>query len=124
MKKLEVAPSPAQTPFPSRTSLFHGPPTSSARELFEIASRDHKYLPSSSLSVNFHKHQTSCPPRRRLSALLRRTSPLVPRYAKVSLPAPLKSHGSTDGFAGELVFGVARIFASFNDTFVHVTDLS
>lgn len=25
--------------------------------------------------------------------------------------------------AGELVFGVARIFASFNDTFVHVTDL-
>lgn len=23
---------------------------------------------------------------------------------------------------GELVFGVARIFASFNDTFVHVTD--
>jgi small subunit ribosomal protein S14e len=27
-------------------------------------------------------------------------------------------------FAGELVFGVARIFASFNDTFVHITDLS
>ncbi|KAF3353421.1 WD repeat-containing protein JIP5 [Verticillium dahliae VDG1] len=25
---------------------------------------------------------------------------------------------------GELVFGVARIFASFNDTFVHVTDLT
>jgi len=25
---------------------------------------------------------------------------------------------------GELVYGVARIFASFNDTFVHVTDLS
>ena len=24
---------------------------------------------------------------------------------------------------GKLVFGVARIFASFNDTFVHVTDL-
>jgi ribosomal protein S11 len=24
---------------------------------------------------------------------------------------------------GRLVFGVARIFASFNDTFVHVTDL-
>ena len=24
----------------------------------------------------------------------------------------------------ELVFGVAHIFASFNDTFVHVTDLS
>lgn len=26
-------------------------------------------------------------------------------------------------YPGELVFGVARIFASFNDTFVHVTDL-
>lgn len=25
---------------------------------------------------------------------------------------------------GEVVFGVAHIFASFNDTFVHVTDLS
>lgn len=27
-------------------------------------------------------------------------------------------------YTGKLVFGVARIFASFNDTFVHVTDLS
>ena len=25
---------------------------------------------------------------------------------------------------GEFVFGVAHIFASFNDTFVHITDLS
>lgn len=25
---------------------------------------------------------------------------------------------------GETVFGVAHIYASFNDTFVHVTDLS
>lgn len=25
---------------------------------------------------------------------------------------------------GEIVFGVAHIFASYNDTFVHVTDLS
>lgn len=25
---------------------------------------------------------------------------------------------------GEMVFGVAHIYASFNDTFVHVTDLS
>lgn len=29
----------------------------------------------------------------------------------------------SDSCIGELVFGVARIFASFNDTFVHVTDL-
>lgn len=34
--------------------------------------------------------------------------------------APLK----TNLLAGENVFGVARIFASFNDTFVHITDLS
>ncbi|CAA18410.1 40S ribosomal protein S14-A [Schizosaccharomyces pombe] len=26
--------------------------------------------------------------------------------------------------SGELVFGVAHIFASFNDTFVHITDLT
>ena len=32
--------------------------------------------------------------------------------------------GLTVSEPGELVFGVARIFASFNDTFVHVTDLS
>ena len=25
---------------------------------------------------------------------------------------------------GELVFGVAHIYASFNDTFIHITDLS
>lgn len=25
---------------------------------------------------------------------------------------------------GELIFGVAHIYASFNDTFVHVTDIS
>ena len=29
----------------------------------------------------------------------------------------------TRTLAGEMVFGVARIFASFNDTFVHITDL-
>ncbi|KAI7782029.1 40s ribosomal protein s14 [Diaporthe eres] len=31
--------------------------------------------------------------------------------------------GSSPG-PSELVFGVARIFASFNDTFVHITDLT
>ena len=25
---------------------------------------------------------------------------------------------------GEMVFGVAHVFASFNDTFIHVTDVS
>ncbi|KAJ5604740.1 40S ribosomal protein S14 [Penicillium lagena] len=40
--------------------------------------------------------------------------------------APAKENVSLGPLAGDgkLVFGVARIFASFNDTFVHVTDLS
>ena len=60
------------------------------------------------------------------------------RWAETSLrflfPAFLRFFGShlspplSSAFAqvreGELVFGVAHIFASFNDTFVHVTDLS
>merc|ERR1712224_830241 len=33
-------------------------------------------------------------------------------------------YGPTDKREGEHVFAVAHIFASFNDTFVHVTDLS
>jgi len=36
----------------------------------------------------------------------------------------LKPLGPTNVKEGELVFGVAHIYASFNDTFVHVTDLS
>ncbi|KAG0653357.1 ribosomal protein S14, S11, partial [Rhodotorula mucilaginosa] len=40
----------------------------------------------------------------------------LPRKQATSLGPEVKD--------GELVFGVARIFASFNDTFVHVTDLS
>jgi len=35
-----------------------------------------------------------------------------------------KPLGPTNLYPGELVFGVAHIYASFNDTFVHVTDLS
>ena len=37
--------------------------------------------------------------------------------------SPAEQWQLTDSTPGELVFGVARIFASFNDTFVHVTDL-
>eukprot|EP00043_Microstomoeca_roanoka_P026703 m.12386 g.12386 ORF g.12386 m.12386 type:complete len:145 (+) comp6862_c0_seq1:196-630(+) len=33
-------------------------------------------------------------------------------------------YGPSNVAEGELVFGVAHIFASYNDTFVHVTDLS
>ncbi|KAG5190428.1 ribosomal protein S11 [Tribonema minus] len=42
-------------------------------------------------------------------------------------PAPAEEKAATLGpkvAEGENVFGVAHIFASFNDTFVHVTDLS
>ncbi len=42
---------------------------------------------------------------------------------KTRAPAAEVSLGPQVG-EGELVFGVAHIFASFNDTFVHVTDLS
>mmetsp|Transcript_7721 Transcript_7721/g.14083 ORF Transcript_7721/g.14083 Transcript_7721/m.14083 type:complete len:156 (-) Transcript_7721:53-520(-) len=35
-----------------------------------------------------------------------------------------KGYGPKDVADGEQIFGVAHIYASFNDTFVHVTDLS
>ena len=41
--------------------------------------------------------------------------------AKATIPLPERKLKVSQ--IGELVFGVARIFASFNDTFVHVTDL-
>lgn len=60
--------------------------------------------------------------------LLPRTSLLVLKFEKVNiaLSTPLTHTdraSMSDTRIGELVFGVARIFASFNDTFVHVTDL-
>lgn len=45
------------------------------------------------------------------------------RKGKVKEEQPVVSLGP-QAREGELVFGVAHIFASFNDTFVHVTDLS
>jgi hypothetical protein len=65
---------------------------------------------------------------------LRRTSPWAPLSAMVCINylhicrengmcGILFCNQSLTRVAGELVFGVARIFASFNDTFVHVTDL-
>ena len=79
-----------------------------------------------------HKHiqkkaiqsSSSCLPRRRSSVPLQRTSLWVPKSEKVSEPLqPFSRNLLTTLQTGELVFGVARIFASFNDTFVHVTDL-
>jgi hypothetical protein len=61
--------------------------------------------------------------------LPRRTSPWAPRSARVSCSLKATTVSKLNRLAnlplllGELVFGVARIFASFNDTFVHVTDL-
>jgi small subunit ribosomal protein S14e len=54
----------------------------------------------------------------------RRTSSWAPRSARWALPSLKPKRAHTDSPQGELVFGVARIFASFNDTFVHITDLS
>jgi len=45
------------------------------------------------------------------------------RKGKVKEEAPVVVLGP-QAADGENVFGVAHIFASFNDTFVHVTDLS
>lgn len=47
--------------------------------------------------------------------------------AKTKKSTPKNEEVSNTGLKvkeGETVFGVARIFASFNDTFVHVTDLT
>ena len=48
---------------------------------------------------------------------------MAPRKGKTSKPEEQVSLGP-QVVEGENVFGVAHIFASFNDTFVHVTDLS
>merc|ERR1711992_402221 len=48
---------------------------------------------------------------------------MAPRKGKVQKEEQVISLGPQVA-DGELVFGVAHIFASFNDTFVHVTDLS
>merc|ERR1719375_531729 len=46
---------------------------------------------------------------------------MAPKAKKVAVEAVTLGPQAREG---ELVFGVARIFASFNDTFVHITDLS
>ncbi|KAF2075847.1 hypothetical protein CYY_002833 [Polysphondylium violaceum] len=44
---------------------------------------------------------------------------------EVKAPKPVENIAARIGAGpNELVFGVAHIFASFNDTFVHITDLS
>ena len=48
---------------------------------------------------------------------------MAPRKGKSQKPEEQVSLGP-QVVEGENVFGVAHIFASFNDTFVHVTDLS
>ena len=48
---------------------------------------------------------------------------MAPRKGKVPKEQEQVSLGP-QVVEGENVFGVAHIFASFNDTFVHVTDLS
>jgi len=48
---------------------------------------------------------------------------MAPRKGKVQKEEPVIQLGPQVQ-EGELVYGVAHIFASFNDTFVHVTDLS
>jgi len=46
------------------------------------------------------------------------------KYHREEAPAPVVAAPVANLVEGEEVFAVAHIFASFNDTFVHVTDLS
>lgn len=48
---------------------------------------------------------------------------MPPRKGKVKEEQPVVTLGP-QAKEGENIFGVAHIFASFNDTFVHVTDIS
>lgn len=48
---------------------------------------------------------------------------MAPRKGKVQ-QEQVQVHLGPQVREGEIVFGVAHIYASFNDTFVHVTDLS
>ena len=48
---------------------------------------------------------------------------MAPRKGKVQKEETVTTLGPQVA-EGENVFGVAHIYASFNDTFVHITDLS
>lgn len=51
---------------------------------------------------------------------------MAPKKAEAAADAPAKEAppklGPQNVLPGEDVFGVAHIYASFNDTFIHVTD--
>lgn len=66
------------------------------------------------------------PPKKKVERAATENISLGPQVREGPLninPPHLVAHPKLTTPAGELVFGVARIFASFNDTFVHVTDL-
>jgi small subunit ribosomal protein S14e len=71
------------------------------------------------------------PPKKKVERAATENISLGPQVAE-GQPTPTKlfavlsvdfSSPHANSAKGENVFGVARIFASFNDTFVHVTDL-
>jgi small subunit ribosomal protein S14e len=66
--------------------------------------------PGPACCLQWSKYKASEPPKQQRDAIIH---PQVVEFA-----SPLLCR------EGELVWGVARIFASFNDTFVHITDLS
>ena len=82
-------------------------------ELFEVIERLHD---NQTTTINMPPKKAARPAQENIS--------LGPQVRDGnSLFSPSKTVELTPA-SGELVFGVARIFASFNDTFVHVTDLS
>ena len=67
------------------------------------------------------------PPKKKVERAATENISLGPQVREGQQPLPPQIGCSKEipniSSTGELVFGVARIFASFNDTFVHVTDL-
>merc|ERR1712212_481270 len=59
-----------------------------------------------------------------LKSAIRLTTDMAPRKGQKTAKQEEVISLGPQVSEGELVFGVAHIFASFNDTFVHVTDLS
>lgn len=63
------------------------------------------------------------PPKKKVERAATENISLGPQVREGEHTVPYSLRKSLTNLLGELVFGVARIFASFNDTFVHVTDL-
>ncbi|KAJ3338166.1 ribosomal protein S14, S11 [Gonapodya sp. JEL0774] len=90
-------------------SLLHRPLPSHKR--FKFVTPPHRHTPTLSRHPSIQQKTLAMPPKKA-------------GKSEAAVPAAVVSLGPPGLREGELVFGVAHIFASFNDTFVHVTDLT